>query len=101
MEPSLLGLTEAARQLDLSVNRLRFLVDVGEVACVKDHTGRRLLFASHVEQFKKKREAAAAAKKAKRAEKRPSELRRQADLARVKPINPQVLKPKLKRRPKP
>ncbi len=44
MEPemTLLGLVEAARRLDLSVNRLRYLADTGAIKATRDSAKRPL-----------------------------------------------------------
>ncbi len=54
----LLGLVAAARQLDLSVNRLRYLADISELPSLKDSAGRRLFLPSDVAAYKKQRQQA-------------------------------------------
>ena len=53
----LLGLVAAARRLDLSVNRLRYLADTSALPSLKDSAGRRLFLPDDVAAFKRKREA--------------------------------------------
>ena len=51
-----LGLVEAARRLGLSVNHLRYLTNIGALACFRDSASRRCFLPIDIEKFREKRE---------------------------------------------
>lgn len=57
-EAVLLSLSEAGRELGLSIGHLRNLCDEGRLPCFRDSTRRRLLLPIDVQRFKEQRERA-------------------------------------------